>query len=535
MINLAEIESRNGNDEDHAKAVRVSLGGDVVWATVETWNAEADKLVAKHGGGVPTVTNVMAPIVVPEHGRGPLQAPVEVNSFEEFVTLAGEQAGVAAGSHDVIGEARSTVDFEMARIVGFAPKDAIYRRGTRVNGTGVENAGRSRVEHDSMPSVGDACDSFRAVIAQEERRDRTASLATMRMTPSGDVQSDGARLAMTERGFQSLVNVELNDRKIGGAAYLAACPPELRATNVNYWLDSFAISEAERSVYEAQNGRTFEPKTVKLRTRNTKARCVAREIFGVVSGARYTPFDVDKVAEAIQLATNSGAKCRITYDGQSAIFDVEFHSNVLPENYVAGEFFRAGLRIKTDDTGAGGIVGDAFVTQNLCLNLIIIDRATQPLFRLRHVGNVAALAASIRMGIERGHEKLNHFLKAWNYAAQDDRIVPAPDMSETCLPEGEQLMRGILNDLLERELVPVRGRREEVLPQLLRMWSEDDSFAGRGRVTRGAVVNVFTRYAHRVEQDEFATDAIERAVPSLLYGRGSSAPLPLRYLPAKVS
>jgi hypothetical protein len=513
--NTARIEDTPPSPD---MTVRIALGGETRWATLATWSDVADELVAKHGG-TPKVDNLAPP--------NKASSAIVLSAAPSTPTFEPKREG-----HDVIGEARSIVDLEAAVAAGFAPKATIFRRGTMVNSTGVANAARSRAAHDALPGVGPACADFVTRIEAEKRSDEIVPLAAVRMTKGGLLALPDKRYSVTERAFETLVGYHSG---IGGAAYLTKCWPELRAINVNHWMTALGQSEIKmRNGLDDAALAKWEPRAVRLRTRDSNSSTTPREVFGVVSPKRYTNFDVDMVARALDRSMPRDAKCRIVYDGRGAIFDVQFHSNVQPKDYVAGEFFKAGIRVRTDDTGGGSLVGDALVFQNLCLNLIIIDRASTPLFRLRHTGTVEALATRFAEGMKDALGRLEHFLTAWNYAADDNRVQPFEGVSADDMPmKVSELMPGIFNSIIERELVPVRGRRDETIPKLMTMWEADTSYAAHGHkeISRGAVVNAFTRYAHEVEQDDFNADEIEHSVSSLLYGKGQSKPAPLTYLP----
>ena len=64
----------------------------------------------------------------------------------------------------------------------------------------------------------------------------------------------------------------------------------------------------------------------------------------------------------------------------------------------------------------------------------------------------------------------------------------------------------------------------------MKMWELDDSSATREKntvITRAAVVNAVTRYAHEVNADPFAESAIEAAGGALLYSKGALPFVPL--------
>ncbi len=451
---------------------------------------------------------------------------------------------IAGGQHDLIGEARSTLDFEAAERAGFAPAQSVYRRGTRVIDLGVENARIERQKHDALPDVAEACARFEALIASEKRHDHVFDVASLRLsndgclaTPRGGQPGVGPRTALTEHAFASLVAVHHSG--IGGAGYLARCWPELRAINVNRWLARFGASEiAIRNALPPEKVATWEPRRVKMRFRNaapSKGPVPAPpiECFGVVTPS-YTAFDVDKIAQAVALAMPKQAKCDVTYDGRRATVDIRFPSTVKPEHYVAGEFFRAGIRVRTDDTGGGSILVSSTIWQNLCLNLIIIDRQDNGLARIRHVGSVDALAKKLSDALAAGKESLAHFLTAWGYASEEkiawSKLDADADVEKPSSMKIEDLLPGIFNGLMERELVPVRGRRADVIQGMVTAWGEDRSAAAGP--TRAAIVNAVTRYAHEGQDDPWYEDELERAAGRLLYGpRGGAKPAALPYVP----
>jgi len=487
--------------------------------------------VAENGGGVPQIIALARP---DEDGSAQPLTRLVAHAPENAVVGAGLTApdaieDVATGERtpltevvrgqtiDTEGQLRSMFDDAAARTAGFSPKRPLYSRGTMVIGLGVENAREKRADHDAMPNVGDAVGGFLSDFAKEERRDVNIEKPAVRMDKDGRLAIYNERLPVSERAFGSFCW----RMGFGGGDYLSRCWPELRAINVNRWADSFGKAELARLGEWQSKGRQGDaptPDVLSLRTRKS-AESETREVYGVVSDS-YTPFDADKVAQALRLAMPEDAKLRVQYDGFRSRFDVLFHSTVQPEKYVAGEFFRAGITIRTDDTGGGSLRGSSFVEQNLCLNLIILDKATQPLFAIRHLGSVERLAAEFREGLDRAKDTIASFLTQWGYAKEDDLIASAVERGEleTLIPISEAI-EGFFNGAIERDLVPLRARRTETLADLSQMYFEDTSSDGptAGRITRAGVVNAFTRYAHVIEDDPWKGAEIERTASALLF------------------
>lgn len=515
------------------------LNGQSIQFNVSEYDAVVPQFVEQHGPGVPQITALARPdadgTAAPLTrliGHAPVSAVVGpgITRPDAIETVAtGARTPLAAppvergSTIDGEGQARSMIDDTAARAAGFAPERPLYSRGTMVLDIGVTNARAARAEHDAMPSVEAATGAFLDDVIAEKRRDVSAVKKDLRLDKQARVvvlPGRGERLLVNERAFGSFCS----RMGFGGGDYLARCWPELRAINVNRWADAFGKGfEAEVGKWTAsgRKGDAPTPEALVLRTRDAAGG--GREVFGVVSES-YTAFDVDKVAEALRLAMPPDAKLRTEYDGFRVRFDVLFHSTVQPEKYVAGEFFRGGITIRTDDTGGGSLRGSSFIEQNLCLNLIIIDKATQPLFALRHIGSVERLAAEFRVGRAKAKDSLQHFLVQWGYAQADDLVAAATERGE--FADGrpvslDKFFEGFANGAIERDLVPLRSRRAQVIDGLETMFLRDASGDGpaSGTVTRAGFVNALTRYAHEVESDPWKGAEIERAASSLLWPR----------------
>ena len=490
--------------------VRISLGGESVVCGLEQWGIEADRLVSKYGG-VPQIERMVAPVapvavatVVVQPKPQPTIQIAPQPTPTPSVEVRGETVSVE-------GAMRSGADLLALEGLGFSPKKPLFTRGTMVLELGVENAKRSRMEHEAKPSTEKACNELILNVCGEKRDDIVYAYDDIRMTSKGDLIHMPSKkiLSVTTDALISF----LNRLGCGGGQYLIeSCWPDLRARNVNNQI----VARAKNKDGDGRN--------VVFRTRDSSVG--TREVFGVVS-PKYTSFDVDKIAEALALASPRDAKCTIDYDGTKARFEVMFHSDIAPEKYVAGEFFKAGVVINTGDTGGNSIKGSSCVWQNLCLNLIIIDQTTKPVFALRHMGTVEELVVEFKRGFKECLKNLEYFQRAWGYAVEEDIVRQAREFWKA---EGNdaQVLKGVFNGIIEKELVPLK-KPEIVVPKLMKLWELDRSAAAG--FTRAAVVNAVTRYAHEVEQDPWAQDDLQRAAGQLLYGRKGGTPSPLPWVP----
>jgi len=517
--------------------VCVALGDAALYVQAADWDRACEELVSRYpGAGAPTVTPSPARAAAPQAAPA---APTTLATAAPVTTLASPlrvapavQRGVMV---DLEGAVRSGNDLALAEAAGFAPKQPYFTRGTMVVDIGVENARQMRIEHDAKPTAFEACGDFSKRILGEQRCDEIVGVHGLGMEPTGHLYDDATerRYVLQQAAFEGFCN----RLGFGGAAYLTKCWPVLRQHNVNAWLGEIATREdsaradhaEEQARLAPSKRRAFEPAELKFRTRNGAA---GREVFGIVSPS-YPTFDVNLIADAIALAAPPDARCVIDYDGTRARFEVMFRSDVLPEKYVAGEFFKAGVIIRSDDTGRGSLRGSATIFQNLCLNLICIDEARQDLFAIPHIGSVEAMAAKFRDGFKKALGRIEPFLKAWNYSLTDDVLATARTIDPEVPMSVEEALPGLFTAIVERELVPVRGRTVDAVPKLMQMWHEDTSAArlDASVATRGSIVNAFTRYAHKVNDDAFFADEIQRAAGKMLFGRKGQKPAPLPWMP----
>jgi hypothetical protein len=513
---------------------RASLNGATVTFHADDFDAVVSDLVEKHGPGVPDVK----PILTPE-----LRRAVATKAVAE--TLATLAPVLKTGQYDAAGDKRSQTDRDAAIAAGFAPKQPVYRQGLRAEGMR-----RFREEFDAMPLARHAASRLINRVQSEDRQDRPFPARQVRVNSDGLLALNRARLLFTGRAFSSLV-ARLG-MPAGAGTYLPAIEPELRAINVNHWVAGpFGDSEQLRA-FEAQEAKKeFAPTDLVFRTRLTKLdpsddAPARRECYGVVSGS-YGEFDADKIAEAVRMSVPEDARARIDYDGHRTKIDVVFFSNIVPEHAVAGEFFQAAVQIRSDDAGGGSIVVSAALHQNLCLNFIILDKAVGEVARIRHIGSTEKLAEKFRDAFAQALKKIEHFTKAWGYAQEEDAAARAlaaakqtgqidqAELENFVVRPVAEVLPWVFNGIIERELVPLpKKNRAETVAQLMTMWEKDESAATRARdtlLTRAAVVNALTRYAHEVNEDPFLESEIESAAGSLLFGRKDAAPAPLPFVP----
>jgi hypothetical protein len=459
---------------------------------------------------------------------------------------------IEEGAMDTAGATRSSHDRDAAVAAGFSPVATLYERGSRVNSTGVGNARRSRIEHDAKPLVVDAATGLIGQIRAEQRRIVTVGSGNVGMDEAGRVVAFSAKNGEQEAGDVSFdlsrdAFGDLVSRLgYGGAEYLARLPAKARAANVNLWrsvisgADPEMAAEAERiaeSIGRKPAG-AADKCAFRLRTR----RDGHEEAFAVVS-PDYAPFDADVIADAIRrvclstptmetqldggtfVADLSKARGRVSYDGAKSRFEVMFHSDIRPEQYVAGEFFKAGILVRSDDTGGGSCRVVPVLWQNLCLNLLILDIAKGDEISIRHVGSVQKLTRAFEKAFKSSLGKIAHFVKAWGHACNEQVLEATRRAYSSCPNDVERALPGLFNGALTKGLVSIPGKRREVVSALVEQWRADTSAAKSAGLTRASLVNALTRYAHTVQMDDpWAEDEIQRDAARLLVR--ASDPIP---------
>lgn len=434
---------------------------------------------------------------------------------------------------------------------GFAlPPEVVVdgvRRG-RFGGAGkgktVERAVR---EFERKPLAIDAFRRLEATIAAEDRQDLTVRQHNVGMDDDGSIVDATMVGRATHHGLsiEGDAFAQLVSRLgYGGAKYLAEkCPPALRAHNVNAQATLIGGRELQAAA-AAPKDEPHEPARVVLRTRRAEE---GRSIFAAVSPG-YGAFDADMVARALREATPDGARGGTTYDGRRSRFEVWFQTEKSPRHMAAGETFRAGVVVTSSDDAGGAIRGQSVAWQSACTNLCIISVQALDAFAIRHVGNVFELARKFKGGFAKALQSLETFLRAWDYATEDDLRTGARSASEGPIPDGaEDLMRGVFRGLVvgARPAVKLPGRRkiEDVVDGLITCWRADESSARAVHATsRASAVNAITRYAHEYldELDPWAQDEVVQQASGLLWGRRgvpgdatASAPKPLAFVEAE--
>jgi hypothetical protein len=336
---------------------------------------------------------------------------------------------------------------------GFHVAPPLYAPGTRVVELGDQNFKMERRRIESMPLFPDAAAAVGYQVAKEQRQDLDLPLASLHMDEDGSLWAEGERLEMERGSFFQLATAAGFGM---GARYLAEkCDPLLRAENVNAQL----LKAGKRAI--------------RLRTR--RGEDGGRRVFATVTPT-YAVVDTHQVLDMVtDVLTDSRAE--MLYDGTGV------HATALwmPDSVVdlaAGDIFKSGVRVETDDTGRGRIRVTGVVWRNQCLNLIVIAEGEVETVSLVHRGDPERILSIVRDGVEMARSRVADFLESWGHA-------------RTVKVNVEELLR----EWVEERKVQVRGvrsaaERDAVVKALLTSWQQEPGD------TLADAVNAVTRAAH---------------------------------------
>ena len=358
------------------------------------------------------------------------------------------------------------------------------------------NFQRSRLDWEALPSIPELAATFADRVKAEQRADQVIAAPDLVLLPDGRLglkAGGNLSLHVSERALEGLASHVTP----GGAGYLRQCPPELRAANLNHWLGTANVLDARASAKAKQP--VYRPKEVTLRTRARRGGF--REAYAV-TGPKYAPFNVDRVATEAARGIGGDARGTITYDGYKMTLDAMFHSNVRAENAVAGEFFKGTIRVKAADDGTGSVNVKLGLWRNLCRNLLIVDFDTVLVGRRRHVG-AATIEADIRDLMVEASNRIGLIVDKWSEASVEN-VLARYDLQDV-----DQVFAG----LVLNKAVHVPGiKPDDMIKKLHTAWEREPGYS------KTAILNAITRAAHEDTWSSWSdAEDLESTAGALLY------------------
>lgn len=366
-------------------------------------------------------------------------------------------AAVAPGTVSELAQERIALHDQALVALGFALPPPLYAPGTRVLPVGDHNFRIERARVEALPHFEEAAEAVIAAIREEARRDLPVALADLEMTDYGTLMAGETELGLEPDAFHQLAVLSGFGQ---GSRYLAEnCAAPLRATNVNAQL------------------RGAPTRRLTLRTR-TRGEPEVRQVYATVTPT-YAAVDTDAVLSAA-MRELPDARAELCYDGSGVRATALF----MPDHIVdlsAGDIFKAGVRLSTNDTGRGRIRVSAVVFRNRCLNLLVIAEGSVATVSQVHRGARDKILATVHEGVESARDKIALFLDAWGVARRT-RVDPEATLREW---------------LAKRKLLAVSDKaRDTVVESVLSAWREEPGD------TLADCANALSRAAH---EDPFLT------------------------------
>lgn len=365
----------------------------------------------------------------------------------------------APGAISVIATERYDRQEEWLKDAGFQMAPPIFAPGTRVLPLGDENFKIERQRVDDMPLYADAAAQVIREISGERRTDLRVALGELHMGIDGTLMVKGEELGLELDAFQQLA---IAGGFGTGVKYLSTiCPARLRAINVNHQVE----------------GRRRE---VVLRVREIRG---TRSVYAVVTPT-YAVVDTDHVLQEV-MDDLRDAHAEMVYDGTG----VKATALFMPDQIVdlaAGDVFKVGVRVETDDTGRGRVRVTAVAFRNRCLNLLVIGEGSVETVSAVHKGDREKILTTVKEGVQKARDAVGAFLESWGHARQVKVDVVA-----------------LLKSLVEEKKISARGakERDQVVGVLLAAYEKEPGD------TLADAANALTRAAH--EADGFGSDWTE--------------------------
>lgn len=427
---------------------------------------------------------------------------VDGNGFAELepeTFAAAKAAGSRGWSQE--GAARASADAALAASVGIALPPPVYALGSLLRSDGVERASELRREFEALPDAVGELRRLKQVVDAEDRQDLPARLAEVQMTgklmfrvPGQDGHEDVRFERGALRKMCSRLKAELNMGDDLGVVGLVSQPEkELREAGVAVWNRCrVALGQREDAALPVGNKPPEQCRLV-IRTRvSDRSGKPERQAFALVS-EDYGEVDVNRIADAcLKIKGIAGMKCSSNYNpgNNKLALDLLTHTNVPPSKQVAGETFRAGVRITTRDDGGAGLRVRAFVIRNLCLNVMIVHAGEGASQTIRHIGESWKLAKRLNDAVAAALKVVDKFRVQWDDAATRtllSRVEPA-DRAE------KQKMDALVQELAAAHAAQRTAEHERLGRELL------------GGVYRGLLVD--SDLAGKRQADELVTELL---------------------------
>lgn len=347
-----------------------------------------------------------------------------------------------------------------ARRAGFQQERLLFPMGTQLLDAGKKKYQESRKSFDEMDYATDVVGQLIETVRAEKRSDIETDTDQISFD-EGDVIVSGQPYFIDEDALEDLCRML---GMVKASSYLATCPPDLRATNLERWcFEEWANKGLTRDL--------------KLRTRIGQR---GPEVYAFVTPG-YTPADIDKVAMAMLGSIPAQAKGQVMYDGRKARIRTLFQA---PGDWPVrvGSNYKAGVEVLANDVGEGSLYMRAVLWLAVCVNLTTVERGVDVLRQI-HKGSFN-LGELVEKGYDQALNKISPFVERWLEAEQ--RAIIDANLHHN---DVEPVFAKMVSDRLIPKQIGVTD--VEMLKRLRRAYWEHPSPTVQG------ILNAITQAAHR--------------------------------------
>lgn len=226
---------------------------------------------------------------------------------------------------------------------------------------------------NQLPTLREGVDILTAQTIAEKHVDLPILFEDLSMDEEGGLHAEIAGLThtfqYTRHALTQAVSRIKPDDTVGVAGYFAACPPDLRATNFNFWHDFFYGPDATNVVKN----------DVMLRTRFGED---ALAIIRAVVSQSYVPIDDSPLMQQFLKVVPDGAHVRNARGDLKSRFDVIWPT--MKRVLVRGEPIFVAVRLLNSETGTSSVRLEPMVYSTQSRTAIIIPAGKD--VAIRHIG-----------------------------------------------------------------------------------------------------------------------------------------------------
>jgi len=519
VTNNTEVQPEGRYRVEHAGQVRFTNNSDEAMGLV-------GKLIEETGVPFSEATKVIdtqpEPVVEPVVEVKPEVQPEVVTAPVADKTESDETPNTQAVE-------RINAQHEAINACGLAVGELWFPVGTPLYQSGKDEAKRLLREIEALPKALTALPDLVNKVKSESRRDVIiADVTSVKMDPTGAfiLPGEDNPVRPTKRGIQAIqadLGISVVDSLQSAKARFKDPSQAIAgiAAGWNAWADNVQSERGEKDKVPTRLARVRN---------NEEGKSV---LYAFVSDSYANEIHAGDIAQHVMDmldSLNLDPACGIQYSGDKVQIDLILPTPVDPGEFHVGECWKIQIRVRSDDTGGGSLRVCTGLNFARCRNFSVSVTEHSEMNR-RHIGDSAILARELRGAIASAHERVQPLIKAWNASVGDDLIASLPMTSPARSMTLEEAFPGFARSLLATpELVAVLPRKGGATANAIaKAWSLDDGPGGpsSGLITRGGLINAFTRYAH-TESDPWAQDAIERVASGYL-----QADRAIGWLPAK--